>query len=71
MKWVVLEENPKADNYIAVVVTEQNKLRVETLAHSVFERADDAMARARALREKFGVHTIRIFRSESHPLPNI
>lgn len=70
MKWVVLEENPKPDNYIAVVLTEtMKKLKIESQAHSVYNDGDEALARARELRDRFGVRLIRIFHSESHSIP--
>lgn len=70
MKWVVLEENPKPDNYIAVVITEtMKKLKIESQAHSVYNDGDEALARARELRDQFGVRLIRIFHSESHSIP--
>ncbi|WP_276373905.1 hypothetical protein [Chryseolinea sp. H1M3-3] len=70
MKWVVLEENPKPDNYIAVVLTDTTKkVQIESRAHSVYDDGDEALARARQLRDQFGVHMIRIFRSESYSIP--
>lgn len=70
MKWVVLEENPKPDNYIAVVLTEtMKKLQIQSRAHTVYENGDEALARARQLRDQFGVRIIRIFLSESHSIP--
>ncbi|MBX2964098.1 MAG: hypothetical protein KF687_16415 [Cyclobacteriaceae bacterium] len=62
MKWIVLEENPKADNYIAVVLSDRfKKLQVEKKAHAVFENVDDALKRARELRNIYGVKTIKLF----------
>lgn len=62
MKWIVIEENPKPDNYIAVVLTENpTRMKIEKRAHSVFENGDQALERARKLREQYGVKTIRIF----------
>lgn len=69
MKWVVLEGNPKPDNYIAVVLTEtMKKLKLESQAHSVYNDGDEALARARELRDQFGVRLIRIFHSDSHSI---
>jgi len=66
MKWIVLEENPMRDNYIAVVLAATfKKLKIESRAHSVYSTCDEAMARARQLRSQFGVQTIRIFNSDS------
>lgn len=62
MKWIVIEENPKPDNYIAVVLSERpTRLKIEKQAHSVFEDSEQALERARQLREHYGVRTIRIF----------
>jgi hypothetical protein len=69
MKWVVLEENPKPDNYIAVVRTDtMKKLQIQSRAHTVYDDGDEALARARQLRDQFGVCIIRIFHSESHSI---
>jgi len=70
MKWVVLEENPKPDNYIAVVLTEtMKKLQIQSRAHTVYDDGDEALARARQLRDQYGVRMIKIFHSESHSIP--
>lgn len=70
MKWVVIEENPKPDNYIAVVLTEAvKKLRIESRAHSVHSDGERALARARELRDQFGVRMIKVFHSESESMP--
>jgi phage regulator Rha-like protein len=62
MKWIVLEENPQPDNYIAVMVTEQERiLQVESKPCSTYSSNDEALDRARYLREKYEVRYIRIF----------
>jgi hypothetical protein len=67
MKWVVFEEDPKPDNYIAVVITETGKkLKIEAHAHSCYSDGDEALARARQLRNQYGVNVIRIFNNENH-----
>jgi hypothetical protein len=69
MKWIVLEEDPKPDNYIAVVITETiRKMKIEAQAHSVYRDGDEALARARQLREQYGVKMIRIFNNENHSI---
>ena len=66
MKWIVFEENPRPDNYVAVIITEpMKKLKIEALPHSVFSDGDEALAKARQLRDHYGVKMIRIFQSES------
>jgi hypothetical protein len=46
MKWIILEEDPKPDNYIAVVITETiRKMKIEAQAHSVYRDGDEALAR--------------------------
>ncbi len=67
MKWVVLEENPKPNDFIAIVLTDKmKKLKIENQMHSVFTNGDEAMIRAREVRDIFGVTMIRIFRSEGY-----
>jgi hypothetical protein len=62
MKWIVLEENPQPDNYIAVMVTEEGRvLQIENLRCSRFSSNDEALHRARYLRRKYDVKHIRIF----------
>jgi len=67
LKWVVVEENTRPDDYIAVVLTEQQKkLQIETKRHSVFLEREKAIARAHELKEQFRVKHIRIFYNEGH-----
>lgn len=62
MKWIVLEENPKPDLYIAVIaVDEERILKVERKPCSIFLTSDEALIRARQLQEFFKVKSIRIF----------
>jgi hypothetical protein len=62
MKWIVLEENPTLDQYIAVMVTDDSKvLRRENKPCSIFKTSEEAMHRARQLREEFKVSSIKIF----------
>ncbi len=67
MKWIVLEENPKPDQYIAIIATdEQRQLKVESKPYSKFLTSDEALVRARQLRDEFRVKSIRIFYMEGH-----
>jgi len=67
MKWIVLEENPKPDLYIAVIaVNEERILKVESKPCSIFLTRDEALARARELRDTFKVRKIRIFYMEGN-----
>jgi hypothetical protein len=67
VKWIVLEENPKPDDYIAVMVADVNRnLIIEKKPCSVHNNRDDAMARARELRQIFGVKKIKLFYIEGH-----
>jgi hypothetical protein len=62
MKWIVLEENPKPDLYIAVIaVDEERILKVMSKPCSIFHTSDEALVRARQLRDTFNVRSIRIF----------
>lgn len=67
MKWIVLEENPKPDQYIAVIaVDEERFLRIESKPCSKFLTNDEALVRARQLKDKFKVKSIRIFYMEGN-----
>lgn len=66
MKWIVLEENPKPDNYIAVMVAEEGRtLRAESKPCATFKSSNEAICYARQLREQYQVRNIRIFYVES------
>ncbi len=67
MKWIVLEENPKPDQYIAVIaVDEEYFLKIESKPCSKFLTSDEALVRARQLKERFKVKNIRIFYMEGN-----
>jgi hypothetical protein len=67
MKWIVLEENPQPDNYIAVMVADEGRvLRAESKPCATFTSSDDALVHARFLRTRFNVRSIRIFYMESN-----
>jgi hypothetical protein len=63
MKWIVLKENPQADNYIAVVPADKMKnLKIKRKAYSEFDDADEALHHARELKRLHKVREIKIFR---------
>jgi hypothetical protein len=65
MKWIVLEENPMPDNYIAIMAAEADRtLQLEKKQCSVFDSCDKAMDRARELRQKYKVPSIRLFQQD-------
>ena len=65
LKWIVLEEDPKPDNYIAIMETEMDrKLQLEKKNCSIFTSCNEAMIRARELRSLYKVTNIRLFRQE-------
>ncbi len=67
MKWIVMEENPKPDQYIAVIaVDEERLLRIESKPCSKFETSDEALVRASELRKKYNVKSIRMFYLEGN-----
>jgi hypothetical protein len=67
MKWIVLEENPKPDLYIAVIAADEERiLKVESRPCSIFMTSDAALVRARQLRDIFKVRNIRIFYMEGN-----
>ncbi len=66
MKWIVLEDDPTSDGYIAIrVVDEDKNLRIENKPCSIYKSSQEAMNRARQLREKFKVQSIKIFYSDA------
>ncbi len=65
MKWIVLEEDPRPDNYIVIMETEKDrKLQLEKKPCSIFSSCNEAMIRARELRSLYKVTNIRLFRQE-------
>jgi hypothetical protein len=67
MKWIVMEENPKPDQYIAVIaVDEERLLRIESKPCSKFKTSDEALVRANELRKKYNVKSIRMFYLEGN-----
>ncbi|MFM7853441.1 MAG: hypothetical protein ACKO96_16355 [Flammeovirgaceae bacterium] len=69
MKWIVIKEDPKPDQYIPVIVTDENKfLGIEKRPCYVFKTSEEAMNQARALRKEFNVTSIRIFYTDTNPL---
>jgi hypothetical protein len=66
-KWVVMEENPKPDEYIAVIAVDEDRLpQLEQRPCSMYENSEQALVRARLLREYFNVRSIRIFYLEGN-----
>jgi hypothetical protein len=69
MKWIVLEEDPQADDYVAVIVTEEERvLTVESQPCSIYKSSEEALLRARCLREQFKVSSVRIFYVAPSPM---
>ncbi|MDZ7648972.1 MAG: hypothetical protein U5K54_18370 [Cytophagales bacterium] len=68
MKWIVLEENPKPDQYIAIIAVDDERfVEVEKKdLCSVFRTNEEALIRARELRSFFNVRNIRIFFIDGH-----
>ncbi len=67
MKWIVLEESPKPDEYIVVLeVDEERFLKIERKPCSKFLTREEAINRARQLKNKFDVMSIRIFYIEGN-----
>jgi hypothetical protein len=67
MKWIVLEENPKPDLYIAIIAVDDGRfVEVEKKPCSVFKTNEEALIRARELRSFFNVRNIRIFFVDGH-----
>jgi hypothetical protein len=69
MKWIVLEEDPQADDYVAVIVTEEDRvLTVESQPCTIYKSSEEALLRARYLREQFKVSSVRIFYVAASPI---
>ncbi len=66
MNWIVIEENPKPDQYIAILPAAAQ--RPTSVNHSVHTNIHAAMERARQLRDKYRLHTIRLFQPGSHSI---
>ncbi|MCU0420177.1 MAG: hypothetical protein MUC38_11050 [Cyclobacteriaceae bacterium] len=66
MKWIVIEENPKPDQYIAVLPASAD--RPTPLSHSVHTNISAAIERARQLRDKYRLSSIRLFQPDSHSI---
>jgi hypothetical protein len=67
VKWIVLEESPKPDDYIAIMVADvKRNLIVEKKPCSIHTNSEDAIARARELRQIFGVRKIKFFYFDGH-----
>jgi hypothetical protein len=65
IKWIVLEEDPKPDTYIAIMATASDrKLGLERKACSIYASCEKAMERARELREFYKVKSIRLFQQD-------
>ncbi len=62
LKWIVLEEDPKPDNYIAIMVTDASRiLKIQRRACTIFDEDYEAIEHAKALREQYKVKSIRVF----------
>jgi hypothetical protein len=65
MKWIVLEENPMPDNYIAIMAADSQRITtLEKKPCSVYTSCEKAMQRARELRDLYKVKSIRLFQQE-------
>jgi hypothetical protein len=65
MKWIVLEDDLRTGDYIAVVATpEWRKLRLEDKPHRAFTNRSSAIAHASRLKEVIGAKAIRVFHQE-------
>ncbi len=62
VKWIVLEEDPKPDNYIAIMVTDEaRKLKIQRGVCSIFEENYAAISHAKWLCKQHKVKNIRVF----------
>lgn len=67
IKWIVIEEDPKPDNYIPIMVADELRiLKAQGRPCSIFTNNKDAIERAQQLRTIFGAKYIRIFHIDGH-----
>ena len=67
MKWIIIEDDPRPDDYIAaLVVRDQKVLFAPLVRHSVFEDKESAMSKATELKKRYRAKGIRIFYPEGH-----
>lgn len=66
MNWIVIEENPKPDPYIAILPASPQ--RPTPRNHSVHSNIQAALERARQLRDKYQLQSIRLFQADSHSI---
>ncbi len=68
MKWVVLEDNPKPDNYIGVIMLGDGQpINInKNTAYTVFFNRQAAISRALELKRRYEVKGIRIFYPEGN-----
>ena len=67
MKWIVIEGDPRPDDYIAtIVVKDREVLFAPQVEHSIFEDKEAALCKAFELKKRYQVKGIRIFYPEGH-----
>ncbi len=67
VKWIVLEDDPKPDNYIAIMVADETRILIaQRRPCSIYTNDKDAIERARQLRVLFGAKHIRVFHIDGH-----
>ena len=68
MKWIVLEDNPKPDNYIGIIMLSDGQPASidKNTPYSVFFDRQAAISRAFELKERYQVKGIRIFYPEGN-----
>jgi len=67
LNWIVLEEDPIQDNYVAIMVANEKRiLKVFEKKYSVFTSEQDAIKRAREVGTHYGVKNIKMFYMDGH-----
>jgi hypothetical protein len=64
MKWIVIEEDPRPDQYIAVLPASAKHPTARD--YSLHDSIAEALERARQLRDKYRLNSIRLFQQGSH-----
>lgn len=66
MVYLVQNENPRPDSYIAIFIRSSLKELEDRNRYEIFRSRNKAVERAEKLAEKFSVQTIRLFHEEGY-----
>ncbi|MCU0321035.1 MAG: hypothetical protein MUE72_01390 [Chitinophagaceae bacterium] len=61
VRWLVIDENPKPDNYIPIFETTSKTILYSEKSNKVYDDKNDAIKQAQTLKDKYNVSRIKIF----------